>query len=137
MTAKHIDLQVKKIYFEENIMNEVKVNIFSIVGQKDCTLPEDGDKVHKTIQKILKEDKKASISFLNVQKLTTAFLNNAIGKLYGEFDETKIKNSLSVQDLSDSGKARFKRVTTNAKNYFKNPDKMKESIKEILGEDDE
>ena len=117
-------------------MDEVKVNIFSIVGQEDCTLPEDGDKVYKTIQKILNENKKASLSFLHVNKLTTAFLNNAIGKLYGEFDENKIKESLSVQDLSDSGKVRLKRVTTNAKNSFKNPEQIRASIQEILGEDD-
>ena len=117
-------------------MDEIKINIFSIVGQKDCTLPEDGDKVFSSIQRVLKENKKVLISFKNVEKLTTAFLNNAIGKLYGEFEEDKLKQSLSVEDISDSGKVRLKRVVTNAKNYFKNPDKMKESIKEILGEDD-
>lgn len=118
-------------------MDEIKVNIFSIVGQKDCTLPEDGDKVYKTIQKILQENKKAVLSFLHVNKLTTAFLNNAIGRLYGEFSEQKIKESLSVEDLSDGGKARIKRVTTNAKNHFSNPEKVKASIQEILGEEDE
>ncbi|HRF57338.1 MAG TPA: STAS-like domain-containing protein [Campylobacterales bacterium] len=117
-------------------MDEIKVDVFGIVGQKDCTLPEDGDKVYKILQKILSKNKKASISFLNVDRLTTAFLNNAIGKLYGEFDETKIKASLSVRDLSKSGLVRLQRVTQNAKSYFKNPDKMRESIKEILGEDD-
>lgn len=117
-------------------MDAVKIDIFSIVGQKDCTLPEDGDKVFNALQRVLKEDKKVLISFKNVEKLTTAFLNNAIGKLYKEFDEEKIKQSLSVEEISDSGKVRLKRVVTNAKNYFKNPDKMRESIKEILGEDD-
>lgn len=117
-------------------MDEIKINIFSIVGQKDCTLPEDGDKVFKVIQKALGENKKALISFKNIEKLTTAFLNNAIGKLYGEFEESKLKDSLSVEDISESGKVRLKRVVTNAKNYFKHPGKMKESIREILGEDD-
>lgn len=117
-------------------MEEIKVDIFSIVGQKDCTLPEDGEKVYLFIHRILQQNKKASISFANIDKLTTAFLNNAIGKLYGDFDEEKIKASLSVQDLSESGAGRLKRVVNNAKNYFRNPDKLRESIKEILGEDD-
>lgn len=117
-------------------MDEIKINIFSIVGQKDCTLPEDGDKVYKVIQKALNENKKVLISFKNIEKLTTAFLNNAVGKLYGEFEEDKLKSSLSLEDISESGKVRLKRVVTNAKNYFSNPGKMKESIKEILGEDD-
>lgn len=117
-------------------MDEVKINIFSIVGQKDCTLPEDGDKVFTSIERALQEDKKVLISFKNVEKLTTAFLNNAIGKLYGTFAEDKIKQSLSLENISESGKVRLKRVVANAKNYFKNPDKMRESIREILGEDD-
>ena len=117
-------------------MDEVKIGVFGMVGQKDCTLPEDGDKVFDALQRALHENKKVVISFKNVEKLTTAFLNNAIGKLYGEFEEEKIKESLSVEDMTESGKVRLKRVVTNAKNFFKNPDRMKESIKEILGEDD-
>jgi len=117
-------------------MDKIKLDIFSIVGQKDCTLPEDGDKIFNSLERLLKENKKVVISFKNVEKLTTAFLNNAIGKLYKEFEEEKIKQSLSLENISDSGKVRLKRVVTNAKNYFKNPDKMRESIREILGEDD-
>ncbi len=82
-------------------------------------------------------NKKIVISFQNVEKLTTAFLNNAIGKLYKDFDEEKIKQSLSLENITQSAKVRLKRVVTNAKNFYKNPDKMRESIKEILGEEDE
>ena len=39
--------------------------------------------------------------------------------------------------MAQSAKVRLKRVVTNAKNFYKNPDKMRESIKEILGEEDE
>lgn len=118
-------------------MEEIKVNIFNIVGYGDCTLPEDGNKVYDIVKKILDENKKALISFKNVNKLTTAFLNNAIGKLYSEYDEQKIKESLSLEDMQDSYKVRLKRVVSNAKSYFKNPRKMKDSIQEILGEEDE
>ena len=61
-------------------MNELRIDIFNIVGQKDCTLPEDGDKVFNSLKRALEENKKIVISFQNVEKLTTAFLNNAIGK---------------------------------------------------------
>ena len=118
-------------------MDKIKINVFNIVGYSDCTLPEDGDKIYNILEKALSEDKKVVISFKNVDKLTSAFLNNAIGKLYGKFDEDKIKESLSLEDISSSGKILLKRVVSTAKLYFKNPDKMRESIKEILGEDDE
>jgi hypothetical protein len=118
-------------------MDKIKINVFNIVGYSDCTLPEDGDKVYSALDKALSKDKKVVISFKNIDKLTSAFLNNAIGKLYGKFDEDKIKESLSLEDISSSGKILLKRVVSTAKLYFKNPDKMRESIKEILGEDDE
>ena len=125
------------IYFKGIEMNELRIDIFNIVGQKDCTLPEDGDKVFNSLKRALEENKKIVISFQNVEKLTTAFLNNAIGKLYKDFDEEKIKQSLSLENITQSAKVRLKRVVTNAKNFYKNPDKMRESIKEILGEEDE
>ena len=118
-------------------MDDIKINVFNIVGYSDCTLPEDGDKVYKGLEKALNENKKVLISFKNVDKLTSAFLNNAIGKLYGKFDEDKIKTSLSLENMSNSGKILLKRVVSTAKSYFKNPDKMRESVREILGEDDE
>lgn len=115
-------------------MDEIKINIFNIVGQSNCTLPEDGDKVYETLEKALSENKKVLISFKNVEKLTSAFLNNAIGKLYSKFEEEQIKESLSTEDMSASGKVLLKRVVSTAKSFFKNPDRMKESIQKILGD---
>ncbi len=118
-------------------MDEIKVNVFNIVGYADCTLPEDGDKIYAILEKAIIENKKVLISFKNVERITSAFLNNAIGKLYGKFDENTLKQSLAIEEMSNSGKVLLKRVISTAKVYFKNPNKMKESIKEILGEDDE
>ncbi len=36
-------------------MNELRIDIFNIVGQKDCTLPEDGDKVFNSLKRALEE----------------------------------------------------------------------------------
>ena len=67
-----------------------------------------------------------------MEMLTSAFLNTAIGKLYGEFDEKKIKNSLSVSDISNEDKLLLKRVVDTAKVYYKNPKQFEESIKQIM-----
>ncbi len=118
-------------------MDKIKINIFNIVGYSDCTLPEDGDKIYNIIEKALNEGKKVLISFQNIERVTSAFLNNAIGKLYGKFDEDVLKDSLSLEHMSLSGKILLKRVISTAKLYFKDPDKMRKSVKEILGEYDE
>ncbi|MCD4803205.1 MAG: STAS-like domain-containing protein [Anaerolineales bacterium] len=67
--------------------------------------------------------------------LTSAFLNTAIGQLYRDFTEEKIKSSLSVKHMLPEDKALLKRVTTTAKLYYNDPERMQNSINEILGEE--
>jgi STAS-like domain of unknown function (DUF4325) len=66
--------------------------------------------------------------------LTSAFLNTAIGQLYRDFEEDKIKKSLSVEHLGLEDKTLLKRVTSKVKLYYKYPERMQNSINEILGE---
>ncbi len=115
-------------------MNEIKINIINIVGSSFCVEADDGQKVYNLIVKSFKEKKKVILSFLNVELLTTAFLNTAIGQLYKDFSEDFIKEHLSVVEMSQSGLVSLKRVVETAKLYYKNPDSIEQSIKDILGE---
>ena len=51
--------------------------------------------------------------------LTPAFLNAAIGQMYGEFPEAQIKANLSVADMEPDDLELLKRVVDSAKDYFK------------------
>ncbi len=113
---------------------EVTINIFSIVGSTFCVEAEDGEKVYELIERALTENKKVEISFLNIELLTTAFLNSAIGKLYSGFSEVKIRELLSVKDITSSGAVSLKRVVETAKAFYKNPEALQDSISKILEE---
>lgn len=115
-------------------MKEIEVNVYSIVGNSFCVDAEDGEKVFEALRKILEQNNKAVISFLNVEMLTSAFLNTAVGRLYGLFDHEKIKSSLSVKDISDDDKLLLKKVTDTAKAYYKNKKRVEAMEDEILGE---
>ncbi len=115
-------------------MQEINISVFNTVGNRFCVESDDGQNVYNLIQKALQEGKKVKLSFQNIEMLTSAFLNTAIGQLYRDFSEDKIKNSLTVEYLSPEDKVLFKRVTTTAKLYYKDPERMQNSIKEILGE---
>jgi len=115
-------------------MDEIIINVFNIVGNNFCVDTDDGQKVFDLIKKALQEEKKVKLSFQNVEMVTSAFLNTAIGQLYRDFKEDKIKNSLSVEQILPEDSALLKRVVRTAKLYYKNPERMKDSIKEILGE---
>jgi len=115
-------------------MKSIVINIFNIVGSSFCVEANDGEKVYELIKQAINNDKKITLSFKNVEMLTSAFLNIAVGQLYKDFDEELIKKSLSVKDMLPEDKILLKRVTTTAKRFYKNPNRMIESINEILGE---
>ena len=113
-------------------METIKINVYAITGDSFCVAAEDGEKVFVQIKKGIIEGKKIDVSFLNVDMLTSAFLNTAIGKLYGEFDEDKIKETLSVSDISEEDRFLLKRVVDTAKAYYKDPHQFENSINAIL-----
>jgi len=76
------------------------------------------------------------LSFHNISTLTSAFLNAAVGQLYGEFSEEQIRALLKVQDMQPDDLALLKRVVETAKQYFKDPDRFDQTLRDTLGDDD-
>ncbi len=115
-------------------MERTTISIVNTVGSSFCVEAEDGQQVFELIKKVLSEKRKITLSFLNVEMLTTAFLNTAIGQLYRDFPEDLIRENLKVEHLSQSGMVSLKRVNDTAKLYYKDPEAMQRSIKDILGD---
>ncbi|MDR1829703.1 MAG: STAS-like domain-containing protein [Candidatus Fibromonas sp.] len=114
-------------------MKKIELRVYQIVGDEICVSADDGHRVYEIVRNFISEKKKVVLSFLNVTMLTSAFLNTAIGQLYGSFSGEDIKSCLSVSGLSELDLALLKRVVENAKCYYKDPQKMEKTIKEVLG----
>lgn len=106
------------------------LSIFEIVGSPLCVASGDGQKIYDRLAAALKEDVSVTLTFRNVTTLTSAFLNAAIGQLYGTFSEEKIRSLLKVQDMQPDDLALLKRVVETAKLYFKDPKKFDQEIQE-------
>ncbi|RJP58813.1 MAG: DUF4325 domain-containing protein [Deltaproteobacteria bacterium] len=116
--------------------NNLEVSIFEIVGSPLCVASGDGQKVYDRLAAALKEGRRVIVSFYNVTTLTSAFLNAAIGQLYGTFSEEQIRTLLKVQDMQADDLALLKRVVDTAKLYFKDPQTFKRVLRETIeGED--
>jgi len=115
-------------------MESVTINIINIIGDQYGVEAQDGQKVYQYIRKAIDNQHKIVLSFLNIQILTTAFLNTAIGQLYKDYTEEQIKKHLQVVDISDSGKVALKRVVDTAKIYYKDPEALKRSVDQIMEE---
>lgn len=112
---------------------EIVVRVFDVVGGPLCVASDDGKLVHDKIAPLLREGKKVVLSFAQVDTVISAFLNAAIGQLYGEFKEEEIRARLTVRDMAQEDLVLLKRVVDNAKAYFKDPKRFNQAV----GEDDE
>lgn len=113
----------------------LNISIFEIVGSQLCVASDDGQKIYDRIALALKEGRHVTVSFLNVTGLTWAFLNAAVGQLYGSFTEEQIRSLLKVQDIQPDDIALLKRVVETAKQYFQDPERFQQAVREALGED--
>lgn len=129
-------MSILMIYGEE--MKDVKVSISSIVGGGICVAASDGQKVHDEIVRVLASGNRAQISFFGITRMTTAFLNAAVGQLYGEFDEGQLRRHLAAPvDFEDWHLKRLKLVVDRAKIYFQDRARVEAAFKDGLNEQDD
>ncbi len=117
------------------MQEEITISVFEVMGSALCVASGDGQKVYDRLTMALQEPRKVALSFQNVSTLTPAFLNAAIGQLYGKFSEQKIRASLKVQDMQSDDRALLKRVMDTAKEYFRDPERFDQAISDTLGDE--
>lgn len=116
----------------------VKIKIVDIVGSPVWVSSEDGQKVFDKIAAAFKAGRAVELSFANHENLITAFLNAAIGQLYGgEYDEAYLTENLVFTDISNDDLAMLERAIENAKRYFANRQSYDQAWNEVVDEDEE
>lgn len=74
-----------------------------------------------------------SLSFTIETIISAAFLNAAVGQLYGDFAEDRVRELLSVKDMAQEDMALLERVVDNAKEYFRDPERFHKAVHEEMG----
>lgn len=115
----------------------IRISIFEVVGSSLCVASGDGQKVYERLNAALEADRDVVLSFDNVTALTSAFLNAAVGQLYGTFTQEQIRSLLKVEDAEQDDLALLKRVVDNAKLYFKNTKGYDQAVEETQENEDE
>ena len=82
------------------------IHVTDTVGTPFCVASEDGTKLYAAIFEHLRMHTVVEVSFTGVTRLTTAFLNAAIGQAYGEFSADEIREYLRVAGLDEQGLSR-------------------------------
>ena len=98
------------------------LKIINVINSEFAVSPEDGDSIFNLIKEKVKKKKKIVIDFSNIDIMTTAFLNNAIGKLYNIYDKEKLNKYISMKNISKSDLNLMKKVIDRAKIKFSKED---------------
>jgi hypothetical protein len=115
----------------------IVIRVLDITGNNLAVSAEDGQIVHDKLAPVLREGQSLRLSFQGVDTVISAFLNAAIGQLYGEFSEEKIRENFSVTDMAKEDLPLLKRVVDNAKTYFRDPERFRKAVEPLVDEDDE
>ncbi len=117
------------------MQKNIEISLFEVVGSPLCVASGDGQKVYDRLESGLKSGHRVVLSFHNVTTLTSAFLNAAIGQLYGTFDSEQIRSLLEVKDIERDDLELLKRVIETAKQYFQDPEKFNQAVRDVLEEE--
>ena len=110
---------------------KVAISVYELTGSPLCVASDDGQKIYDQIAEVIPH-RAVNLSFKNVTGLTSAFLNAAIGQLYGSFDHKTIRERLTIVDMEPDDLALLKRVVETAKQYFKDPKRFDKAMDEVL-----
>lgn len=111
------------------------LSVTQIAGTGICVSLEDGNRVHERIFSQLQAGNRVILSFFGVTRMTTAFLNAAVGQLYNEFDDQTVRDLLVPEDGTPQDQLRLlKRVADNAKLFFANQERARAILSDELDE---
>lgn len=83
-------------------MNKKVIIIYKCISSKSAVTTEQGDllyqELHPLIEESISNNFKIELNFRDIDVITTAFLNNAIGKLFYEFEVDVLLNRLSFTE---------------------------------------
>ena len=108
----------------------VTLIVKDVIGCNLCISSKDGDKLYEKIKEILNDGGRVRLSFKGIDIIIAAFLNGAIGRLFGIFDKKKIHESVRVRDIKEGDLLIIKAVADNAIRYYKDPARHKAILKE-------
>lgn len=121
------------------VNESMRVDVYNIIGSSLAVSAEDGQMLYDKIYPLLRDGTPVSLSFMKIGVLIPAFLNAAIGQLYGDealTSDNKIDDLISYDDIDGEGLDTIERVIDDAKKYFKNPGAYDRAWKEEFGDEE-
>lgn len=113
----------------------MQILVSKIIDGNVAVSTDDGNLVYQELNKAIENGKTVELDFNEIEIMTTAFLNAAIGQLYSIYNSDKLNASLKLVNVAEDDKILFKLVVDRAKEYFADKKSFEDSVNEVLGDD--
>lgn len=112
--------------------------IKDIINSELAVSTENGEKVFEVVDFYLQKKEKVELDFSGITIMITAFLNAAIGKLYGKKEYTPefLNEYLKLENVEKEDRSLFKDVIQRAKEYFANKEDFERNSNNAIYGDD-
>lgn len=113
-------------------MNNITIKLNDYLTLNSGVTPEEGIPVYNSIIEAFKKGDIVTLDFKDVDMLTTAFLNVVIGDLYKDYSSEQLRSMLVLVNFSEPTAKRIKKVTDNAKLFYKDEKSYNKDVEEVL-----
>lgn len=107
------------------------VRAVDIVGSSHCVSVDDGLRLHDTLLGLLQAGGRVTLSFEKAETVISAFLNAAVGKLFGDLPSEEVDARLQVKEVNPDLLAR---VRQNAIRYYSDPATHSDVVRRVTGD---
>ena len=112
---------------------ESKINVSAVLDSPSALTQEQGKQIYKLVSESIRAKQRVTLDFDGIESMISPFLNNAIGKLYGEFSSETIKTFLNLENFPPEKNSTLIIVIQNAKKYYEDKDKYNSLLKDVIG----
>lgn len=117
---------------QKNAMKHIVIK--DVINSELAVSTENGIKVFELIDSYLQKKEKVELDFAGINIMITAFLNAAIGSLYGKKEYTPefLNEYLKLENVEKDDRILFRDVIQRAKEYFADKDTFEKNSNEAM-----
>lgn len=111
------------------------IHVATLINSPAALTVEQGNLLYTEIANLLKKNEEnIIIDFADIESIITPFLNESIGRLYGEFTGEELNKRLSIINQPVGTNRKFNMVIRNAKQFYSNKEEYTKIVKKVLDE---
>ena len=110
----------------------MNIKVITLTGEH-CISVDDGQKIFDLVHPLLVKGEDVTLDFTDIHVCASPFFNTAIGQLLKDIPIEKLQAHLHITNLTPYGNQVAKKVISNAKEYYTNPNLQKAIDDTLLG----